>query len=529
MSPALLLVVLLATGQSAGTGTKDCWMSCQRHVTDSAQRARACRACLPGGRVDAWVGALEGMRPSNREALVSARKDADWRVRWAAVRADARLRGSTERRLLAEWIAATPPSADLDACLTAARAAVEAGQSSADFLKDAGARGPEAAARVWARREAIRKALELELYAEDATVRGTALTHLSGFLGRRPARVVLDALASRPEAGDAITASALKVVAERKRTSVGRLLLEEAKPADEARVNRLFAVYSRELEALQADLSGPDPLQRRKAVQSLRVYGPLARRELEHALGDADRWVREAAARGLADAEGLALRPAAERRLETKDATVARPFLEAMVREKGCAAFLLGVARDLRQPAALRGDALSQLADCNEGSRERFAALAPYLHDSQALVRAGAVRALGVLPSRRTEVAEATSHALEDPAPEVVAAALEVVASQRQSTRGDDAAGLLGSEHPAVRTAAAKALETIGRPAHVKDLAVCLREDPVAAVRVAAAQALGRIGGPHAAAALSDAAARDPDTHVKHVSREGLRRLGFGI
>ncbi|QSQ27986.1 HEAT repeat domain-containing protein [Pyxidicoccus parkwayensis] len=504
-------------------------MSCQRHVTDPAQRARACRACLPGGRVEAWVGALEGMRPSDREAFVSARKDADWRVRWAAVGAEARLRGVTERRLLADWIAATPPSADLDACLTAARAAVEAGRSSADFLKDAGAKGPEAAARVWARREAIRKALELELYAEDETVRGTALAHLSGFLGRRPARVVMDALASRPEAGDGITAGALKVVAERRRTSVGRLLLDEARPADEARVNRLFAVYSRELEALQPELSGPDPLQRRKAVQSLRVYGPLARREYEHALGDEDRWMRVFAARGLAEAEGLALRPAAVQRLETKDAAVARPWLEAMVHEKGCAAFFLGVARDAKLPAALRGEALTQLADCDEGTRERFTTLAPYLHDSQAPVRAGAVRVLGALPARRPEVSDATSRALEDSAPEVVAAALEVVGSQRQSTRGDDAAGLLGSEHPVVRAAAAKALENIGRAAHVKGLAVCLREDPVAAVRVAAAQALGRIGGPHAAAALSDAATRDSDSHVQHVSREGLKRLGFGL
>ncbi|MFP2910858.1 hypothetical protein ACLESD_38655, partial [Pyxidicoccus sp. 3LFB2] len=120
MSPALLLVVLLATGQSAGTGTKDCWISCQHHVLDSAQRARACRACLPGGRVDAWVTALEGMRPSNRNAFLSARKDADWRVRWAACARSDGFGAPPERRLLAEWVTATPASADLDACLTAA-------------------------------------------------------------------------------------------------------------------------------------------------------------------------------------------------------------------------------------------------------------------------------------------------------------------------------------------------------------------------------------------------------------------------
>ncbi|MFP2927840.1 hypothetical protein ACLESO_22115, partial [Pyxidicoccus sp. 3LG] len=141
MSPALLLVVLLATGQQGGTGTKDCWMSCQRHVQDSATRARVCKACLPGGRVDAWVTALGSLRPVPREPLASARKDADWRVRWASVRVDARLRAVTERQSLAEWVAGTPASSpsELAACLTAARVAAEAGQSSADFLKDAGA------------------------------------------------------------------------------------------------------------------------------------------------------------------------------------------------------------------------------------------------------------------------------------------------------------------------------------------------------------------------------------------------------
>nr|WP_225937160.1 HEAT repeat domain-containing protein [Myxococcus sp. RHSTA-1-4] len=505
-------------------------MSCQRHVVGSAQRARACGACLSGGRVDAWVSALEGMRPAPREALASARKDADWRVRWAAVRMDAKLRGTTERRLLAEWVASTPASADLDACLTAARAAAEAGQSSADFLKGAGPRGPDAAARVWARRDAIRKALEVELYAEEVPVRGAALLHLSGFLGRRPARVVLDAMESRPESTDEIIAGALKAVAERKGTSVGRLLLDEARPADEARINRLFAVYSHELEALQPALAVADPLQRRKAVLSLRVYGPLARRELERALGDTDRAVRRDAARALAQAEGLATRLAAERRLEAGDAAAARPWLEAMAREKGCAAFLLSAAGDRALPAALRGDALAQLVDCDEGSRERVGSLAAYLNDAEAPVRAGALRALGALASRHPEVVVgAAVRALEDPSPEVVAAALEVVASQRQSSRGDEAAGLLGSEHPVVRAAAARALEHIGRAPHVKGLATCLREDPVADVRVAAAQALGRIGGPHAAAALSDAAARDSDTHVQHVSREGLRRLGFSL
>ncbi|XHF30577.1 HEAT repeat domain-containing protein [Corallococcus exercitus] len=118
--------------------------------------------------------------------------------------------------------------------------------------------------------------------------------------------------------------------------------------------------------------------------------------------------------------------------------------------------------------------------------------------------------------------------ALEDGAPEVVVAALDVLSAYRQPSRGDEAAGLLASDHPVVRAAAARALEFVGRAAHVRVLAERLRGDPVADVRVAAARSLTALGGPHAVAALSEAAARDADTHVKHVSEEGLRRLGFG-
>jgi HEAT repeat protein len=109
----------------------------------------------------------------------------------------------------------------------------------------------------------------------------------------------------------------------------------------------------------------------------------------------------------------------------------------------------------------------------------------------------------------------------------VVAAALEVVARHRQASQGDSAAALLGSEHPGVREAAARALVLIGRPSHVKGLIRSLEEDPLPAVRVATVQALANLGGPFVVAALSQAAAKDPDTHVRHVAREALGRLGF--
>ncbi|WP_415835298.1 HEAT repeat domain-containing protein [Corallococcus soli] len=153
--------------------------------------------------------------------------------------------------------------------------------------------------------------------------------------------------------------------------------------------------------------------------------------------------------------------------------------------------------------------------------------LAPYVSAKVPAVRAGAVRALGSLP-RNPEALELAAQALEDGEPEVVAAALDVLAAYRQPSRGDAVAGLLGSDHPVVRAAAARALEFLGRAPHVRVLAERLLTDPVADVRVAAARTLTVLGGPQAVAALSEAVARDADAHVKHVSREGLRRLGFG-
>ncbi|MFP2903305.1 hypothetical protein ACLEQD_44625, partial [Corallococcus sp. 4LFB] len=69
-------------------------------------------------------------------------------------------------------------------CLTAVRAAADAGRSTADFLREAGARGPSAAARVWAKREAVRQSLSLEMFSQEPSVRLPALLHLATFQGR---------------------------------------------------------------------------------------------------------------------------------------------------------------------------------------------------------------------------------------------------------------------------------------------------------------------------------------------------------
>lgn len=526
MTSALLLMLLLSASPREDVGTTGCWKACQRHVQDAALRARVCRLCLTDGGTQEWVLALAEAKPVPESSLRSALTDEDWRVRWAAVRASARVRKVPEARALAEWVTGLQASADLPACLTAARAAAEAESSPSAFLQKGGEKGAAAAARVQARREAIREALEVELYSEEPSTRLRALSHLATFLKVSPARAVVDAMEGRPESADAAVAAALRDLAERQSLSVGRMLVEVAQPEDRERVNRLFAIYSQELQALQPDLASGDMMKRRTAVFKLRLYGPLAQRELEQALRDPDARVQESAARGLAQAEGLSMREAAGKRLQSGGDLVAqRPWLAALAREKNCQSALLAVAEDLKQPVSIRGEALAQLPECDLWNLERSRRVLPFLNEPQPPLRAGALRALSGASGE--ELSESLKRGLQDPAPEVVVAAIETAARKRQSALADAVAEQLGSEHDEVRQASAQALERLGKDRHVKALSECLEKDPVPAVRVVAAQTLGVLGGPFAISALSQAAAKDPDSHVQHVSREALKQLGF--
>ncbi|WP_317987860.1 HEAT repeat domain-containing protein [Hyalangium gracile] len=526
MTPALLLLMVLSADPRGGAGTTDCWKACQRHVQEAPLRAKLCRLCIIQGGTTEWVLKLGEVKPVPQSSLRSALTDEDWRIRWAAVRASAKARGVPEPRALAEWVTETQARADLAACLTAARAAAEAGSTPSAFLQGAGDKGAAAASRVQARKDAIRTALEVELYAEDVGTRLRALSHLATFLKAPAARVVLDAMEGRPESADKAVAGALLAYAERNELSVGKMLVDAAQPPDQARVNRLFALYSEELQALQQELASSDATLRAGAVRKLRLYGPLAQRELERALQDADTHVRQAAARGLAQAEGLTLLQAAGKRLQTgAELAIQRPWLEALAHEKTCQAALLTLAEDPRQPVAVRGEALGQLSECDGNPQERAQRVAPFLKEAQPPLRAGALRALSGPWSG--EVGEVLTPALGDPAPEVVVAAVDTAVFKRKTGMADDIAALLGSEHAEVRQASARALERLGKDRHVKALTEALRKDTVAAVRVSAAQALGQLGGPFAVSALSEAAAKDPDTHVQHVSREALKRLGF--
>lgn len=528
MTPSFLLLLLLSAGPSGAQGAAGCWAACQRNVQEPALRARVCRSCITSGRSEAWLLELaDRPEPAAEAALGKALTDASWRVRWGAVRARAKRQGLTDRRALADWVADIPARDEVLACVTAARAAASAGSSTAAFLQDAGARGPASAARVWERRAAVRRELELEVYSEDPALRGEALLHLATFLGQTPARALLGAMAPRPESADAAAASALLWVADKQGTSVGRLLLKEATQKDQALINRLFGVYSQELEALQKGLSAPDVSSRRVALQSLRLYGPLARRELERALVDEDRTLRQGAARALAESEGLSPTEAAGRwfRAGTSEPATWRAWWEVAATDKSCEPFLLGVARDTQLSPATRGEAVAWLSECAGPGRRHFEEVSSFLADAEPPVRAGAVRALAHPRSAQGDAAVAA--ALEDPAPEVVAAALTVVGEHRRREHAGDVVALLDAASSSVREAAVLALERLGRAQDVKPLARVLAEDRVASVRVVAARALGALGGPFAASALSQAVARDPDSHVQHVARRGLERLGF--
>jgi len=200
--------------------------------------------------------------------------------------------------------------------------------------------------------------------------------------------VVLDAMQGRPESSDTTAASVLRDYAESRELSVGRMLVEAAQAGNQDRINRLFAVYSQELQALQPELASAEPGKRAAAVFRLRIYGPLAQRELEHALQDPDVRVRQSAARGIAKAEGLTLIQAAGKHLQTGGSLDAqRPWLEALAHEKNCQAVLLTVAEDVRQPILVRGEALGQLPECSEWTGERAQRVLPFLKEAQPPLR----------------------------------------------------------------------------------------------------------------------------------------------
>src|SRR5207247_4535625 len=127
------------------------------------------------------------------------------------------------QRKLADWVV---ESKSLESCITAARVAAAQKSTTGEWLASAGANGPAAAALVWSRRDEVRRALELEVYAADKHAQADALADLAAFLSQPVGRVAFAAMASRAPQTDGILADALVAYSERTFAPVGALLLK---------------------------------------------------------------------------------------------------------------------------------------------------------------------------------------------------------------------------------------------------------------------------------------------------------------
>ena len=525
----LLLLAPAARAQPRSAGAA-CRESCERYVRDARLRANACKVCLLGAADrGGWVEALLAQQP-DAKVLAPLLEDADWALRWASVRAQAKARGATEATWLAGWVAQAQGEALLKACETALHAAGARKETAGALLARGGAQGPPAAARCWAQKDALRARVQKGLFAQEGWAQREALLHLAAFLEVPPARVALDAVKASDPLGDELLAQLLLWLASEGGPPAGAGLLAVARPDEGPAVDRLLARWAPRVDRERARLASEHEADRRDAVAALAALGPLGARELEGALQDPSPRVAVAAARGLARGEGRTLAALVDQRLSpeggaSEQAQVTWVELLGRAQEPGCHARLGQVLSDARHADAVRAAAARALAHC--GDKGALAALRPALAAPQPVVRAGAVEALGLLP-RAGEAPSLVATALKDPEPQVQAAAARAAGELRLGPRALDLAGLLESGAPPVRLAAAQALAKLAAPAASSALARALAQDTDAAVREACALALAEVPPTTAALeALTRAAGADPERKVKLAAAAALRRLGF--
>lgn len=518
------------TPERATTVTR-CRESCERHLAASG-KGSVCTRCLTAGDRAAWVWEMAKLKPFPRDAYKAVLNDGDWVEQWAALRVLARRELKAEKSYLATWVMRASGPAVAPACITAARVAASQGLSTAELLAGAGHDGPSAAARVWERREDVRRALEVELYDFNPEIRREALAHLARFLGRSPGRVVLDAMATRPPSSDQVAASALEEICARTGATLEQALLHNARPEDKPLVDRLLRVYAGEIDHMKGKLRSNNTAERKEAVATLRRLSPLSAPELEAALLDPDASVRLLAAKTLAATANQGLAEHVRSLAGTWDMPgSASPEVQARWVEvlghsgdKGCAPVLKELSHSARLAGVVRAAAVEGMAACSP--RDALKLVGPGLADPSPEVRAAAVRGLSALPRQRA-AEDAAARALEDSDPEVVASAVSLVAAQGQGRQGARIARLLSHPSAHVREAAAQALARMpGNDAYVRDLAKSAREDDSAGVRAAAVLTLGSIGGPVALNVLTSAT-QDPDGRVQYLAKETLRKLGF--
>lgn len=523
--PAAIFAVLLcapalAQGRERDVGAR-CRAACLRVVDDARTQNTVCARCGLDADPTLWLTRL----PKLPDTLLA---DDDWLVRWGTLKARAQRRRSTGERELAAWVSASAGEERERACLTALHVAGNRGVLVSELLKPAVTHDPSTSTACLSVAAPVRARAEVELYATEAPARLEALTHLSTALGLGTARVVLDAMATRPKETDDLAANLLVAHALAGGPPAGLALLRDATLPDTARVDRLLEVYARVKDRNRPLLASPDKEVRREAVHALGPIAPLSSSELALVLADSAVELRMSAARALAAGEGRTVSEAARARLDRT--TPASPeerrrWLELLgeQRDPGCPSVAQSIWQDEGEPDALRAQALESLVGC--GGPDAYPELERALHQANVVLQAAAVRGAARLP-RDGRAHHLLLVALESPEPLVLTAALDGVRMNLLRAGLTVTVSLL--EHPdaAVRIAAHKTLAQLDGARAEGALSRCLGSDAVSEVREACADALGDLGGGRAVGALLSASRNDSDVRVKLAAAESLRKLG---
>lgn len=519
-----LLFVVLATAASAQPRepSRRCRTACERYLTDARAQASACGVCLlQPGDAGGWMDKLA-------RVPAGARTDDDWQVRWAAVRLEAKGLKTTGARQLAKWIAASEPEREL-ACVTALHVAGEKKQKLAELLSA----DPPAAAACAARERALVAAVEPDLFSTDPAERRESLAHLVVALERLPARVLLDAMATRPAAFDELAANQLLETSRERDQAAGWALLQAATAKDTATANRLLAVFSKMRDEDRPKLTSASLDERKAAIARLALLAPLSEAELTGALDDASAPIRARAANGLARGEGRSLGDAARARLEgTKPAKLEEKLrwleLLADTTDPACADLSRAAWSDVRQPDALRGAALAAAVACDwKAARVDVVSAAA---SASVPERLAAVNALSRAPSapNAPEVLKIVDDALRSPDAPFLAAGARAAARHRLKQHLGVVSALTANTDATVRAAALRALLTM-EPASARGKALtALEGDASPLVRAAAIEACSFLGGPQVLAALDRASRTDENPDVRRQATEALRKLAGG-
>lgn len=494
-----------------------CRRPCERLVEEPRLRASLCGRCGLEADPTAYL-----FRVSPVPA--AAFTDDDWQVRWGAVRADAKAKGLTVERRLAQWVEQSEGDARTTACLTAMLGA-GARAVTRDRLLSA---EPRALTACRALDAVVAARSEDELLQADLPRALDALQCASAGRGVGSARVVLDAMSRRPPEADEVLARLLVANAERGGPPVGLSLLRDATGADAPRVDRLLAIYATVRDRNRPLLGSTEKEARRQAVAELAPLAPLSQSELSTALGDAQASIRMAAARALARGEGRSVTEAAEARLSGQtnaSAAEKRRWLTLLadVDDPSCAALTRRTWRDETQPDPVRAEALVSLAGC--ARRQALDDLSAAMTSRAVTLQAGVMRAVLMLP-REPGVLPLVEAGLSSPVDEVLAGAATAVGAHRLTALSARLEPLAAHQAGVVRAEALKALWTLDARKSQPRVIGALGTDADAQVRVVAAGLLGEVGGPLAVSALARAARQDTDGRVKMAAVEGLRRLG---